>query len=215
VLSALTSSFDAIEADDTAGIEAAMRRLIEEHGLRGSPPGGPTVGGESIDHVWSPLRRDGPPFVEPFPIEPRRQSQSQLAVLQRDLGGGDFTRRNVALFHLGGWAPTAEVIETVRGALSDSDPSVRGYAVHALGHLADRDSAASMVRTALELIDAPPLDFHGIDLAAEGAMAAVHGCALLELDSEDSMRLRQALPRLRTTGASFSEQRIWLEEHLR
>lgn len=189
-----------------ADLEAAMRRMIEQSGMTFSSPGGPMIGPDNLDDLGSLFRLDIPPFVEPPPLDPRRQTPTALEARVRDLRSDDMGRRNSALIQLAGWTSSPDVLEAVRSALDDPEACVRGYAVHALGHLKDDASTGHLVDIALDLAAEPARDWHGIDMAAEGAVYAIHGCALLRPDPGDTSRLLAALPKLRPTGASFEQQ---------
>jgi hypothetical protein len=217
-LKGLESAIQAIEptGDDRADLETAMRQMIES-GMVLSRPGGKRIGPDNLEDIhllWDPPF----PFLEPRPVAPRSQTPKAFAARLKELHDSSPDKRGWAITQLAGWSPSDDVLAAVREGLDDADPTVRGIAVQALGHLGDRGSLRRMVEVTESLAEVPPRVVQGIDWHADAAMNAVRGVALIlgpgDADEDERQRIMRVIPGLRSTGASFERQVAWLREHV-
>jgi hypothetical protein len=218
LIESVASDFEQLQpsGDDRADALAFMRKLIEEHGITFGSPTGIEVGRENLDQLPELFRIPDIPFVEPYPVPADAQTPKALDARRRELASPSAIKRREAVSMLAGWNPTDEVRALVRAALHDPDVYVRGSAVHALGHYGEEASFTQMLDVTEEIARSEPIREHGLDITAGAAADAVHGMLLLRSARrrEYWRRLRAIVPRLRTTGASFSYQLKWMWERL-
>lgn len=91
-----------------------------------------------------------PAYGEIHPaIHPKRRTRPQLERLLADLTSNRVYARRIAASRLGGWDGDPAVVDALRVALRNADPSTRGFAALSLGQVADGD--AGTWREVLEL----------------------------------------------------------------